>query len=223
MIVLHHLENSRSQRILWLLEELELEYEIRPYRRDPETSLAPPELLAVHPLGKSPVITDRGHTFAESGAIIEYLLETYGEGRLLPAAGTADRFRYRYWLHYAEGSLMPLLLLALVLRRIESGPMPFFVRPVARGIAGKVKAAFVRPNLTRHLAFIEQTLATAPWFAGDEMSGADVQMSFPLEAAAVRADDPERYPGIRSFLDRIHDRPAYRRALDKSGPFELPG
>lgn len=223
MIVLHHLENSRSQRILWLLEELGLPYDIRHYHRDPVTSLAPPELLAIHPLGKSPVITDGGHTLAESGAIIEYLVETHGNGRLVPSAGSADYLRYRYWLHYAEGSLMPILLLALVLRRIEGGPMPFFVRPVARGIAGKVKAAFVQPNLDRHLAFIEQTLGESGWFAGETFTAADIQMSFPLEAVAVRAASIEHYPAINAFLDRIHARPAYRRALEKGGPFRLPG
>jgi len=223
MITLHHLENSRSQRILWLLEELELPYEIRLYKRDRQSGLAPPELIDVHTLGKSPVIIDGNHTLAESGAIIEYLAETYGDGRLAPPAGSHERLQYRYWLHYAEGSLMPYLLLALVLRRIESAPMPFFVRPVARGIAGKVRASFVGPNLDRHLAFVEQALADSPWFAGAEITGADIQMSFPLEAAAVRADRPDAYPKIRDFLERIHRRPAYRRALEKGGPFRLPG
>ena len=223
MITLHHLENSRSHRVLWLLEELGVPYEIRHYKRDPKTSLAPPELIDVHPLGKSPVITDGDRTLAESGAIIEYLVDTYGNGRFAPAPGSAERLQYRYWLHYAEGSLMPYLLLALVLRRIESAPMPFFVRPVARRIAGKVRASFVGPNLDRHLAFVEQVLAGSPWFAGREMTGADIQMSFPLEAAAVRADRPGAYPNIRAFLDRIHARPAYRRALEKGGSFSLPG
>jgi glutathione S-transferase len=223
MITLHHLENSRSQRILWLLEELELPYEIRHYKRDPETSLAPPELVGVHPLGKSPVITDGDRTLAESGAIIEYLAETYGDGRLVPAPGSHERLQYRYWLHYAEGSLMPYLLLALVLRRIESAPMPFFARPVARGIAGKVRASFVGPNLDRHLAFVEQALADSAWFAGNEMTGADIQMSFPLEAAALRAGQHDAYPNICNFLERIHARPAYRRALDKGGSFHRPG
>ncbi|MEX0976474.1 MAG: glutathione S-transferase [Woeseia sp.] len=223
MITLHHLENSRSQRILWLLEELEIPYETRLYRRDPETSLAPPELLAVHPLGKSPVITDGERTLAESGAIIEYLVETYGNGRLLPATGTPELLRYRYWLHYAEGSLMPFLLLSLIARRIENAPMPFFVRPVARGIAGKLKEGFVRPNIDRHLAFLEQTLTESPWFAGSEMTAADIQMSFPLEAAAVRTQLEHQFPKLKGFLDRIHARPAYRRAIEKGGAFQLPG
>lgn len=223
MITLHHLENSRSQRILWLLEELEIPYEIKLYRRDPETSLAPPELLAVHPLGKSPVITDGEHTLAESGAIIEYLVETYGNGHLRPATGTPEFLRYRYWLHYAEGSLMPFLLLSLIARRIESAPMPFFVRPVARGIAGKLKEGFVRPNIDRHLAFLEQSLTESEWFAGAEMTAADIQMSFPMEAAAVRTNLERQFPKLKGFLDRIHARPAYRRALEKGGKFQLPG
>ncbi|HUD96176.1 MAG TPA: glutathione S-transferase [Woeseiaceae bacterium] len=223
MVTLHHLENSRSQRILWLLEELEIPYEIKLYRRDPETSLAPPELIAVHPLGKSPVITDGDRTLAESGAIIEYLVENYGAGRMLPPPGSAEHLRYRYWLHYAEGSLMPFLLLSLLVRRIENAPVAFFVRPIARGIAGKLKDTFVKPNIDRHLAFLEQALAESPWFAGPDISGADVQMSFPLEAAAVRTDMVKYYPNLNSWLERIRSRPAYQRALAKGGPFKLPG
>ncbi len=223
MITLHHLENSRSQRILWLLEELEIPYEIKLYRRDPETSLAPPELLAVHPLGKSPVVTDGERTLAESGAIIEYLVETYGNGRLRPAAESPEFLRYRYWLHYAEGSLMPFLLLSLIAIRIENAPMPFFARPVARGIAGKLKEGFVRPNIDRHLAFLEQSLTESEWFAGAEMTAADIQMSFPMEAAAVRTNLERQFPKLKGFLDRIHARPAYRRALEKGGKFQLPG
>src|SRR6185295_8769679 len=147
MIVVHHLNNSRSQRILWLLEELGLEYDIKRYQRDPQTMLAPPELRKIHPLGKSPVITDGDLTLAESGAIIEYLVGRYGHGRLVPAADTPDRLRYTYWLHYAEGSLQPLLLMKLFFGRIEKGPMPFFVRPVAKAISRKVNDAFIAPNL----------------------------------------------------------------------------
>jgi glutathione S-transferase len=139
MIVLHHLNNSRSQRILWLLEELGVEYEVKRYQRDAKTMLAPPALRAVHPLGKSPVLTDGDLTLAESGAIIEYLVERYGEGRFIPAAGTPERLRYTFWLHYAEGSAMPPLLMALVFHRIETAPMPFFVRPIARSIVKKVR------------------------------------------------------------------------------------
>jgi glutathione S-transferase len=156
MITVHHLNNSRSQRVLWLLEELELPYDIVRYERDPKTMLAPPELRKVHPLGKSPVVTtDEGLVLAESGAIIETLIERHGQGRLAPAAGSAEALRYRYWLHYAEGSAMPPLLLKLIFDRIESSKMPFFVKPVARMIAGKAKAGFVAPNLKTHLDFME--------------------------------------------------------------------
>jgi glutathione S-transferase len=221
MIVVHHLNNSRSQRILWLLEELGLEYEVRRYRRDPKTMLAPPELRQVHPLGKSPVITDGGLTVAESGAIIEYLLERYGAGRFVPPAGTPERLRYTYWLHYAEGSAQPLLLLKLLFGRVEKGPMPFFVRPIARKIADKAISGFIQPNIDRHLDYLEAELGKAPWFAGAEISGADIQMSFPLEAAVVRGGLDARRPRLMAFLKRIHERPAYLRAIERGGEYAL--
>jgi len=221
MITLHHLENSRSQRILWLLEELGVDYRIVRYQRDRKTSLAPPELLAVHPLGKAPVITDGDVTVAESGAIIEYLVGRYDDGRLRPADGTPERLAYTYWLHYAEGTFMPLMILSLVMRRIESAPMPFFVRPVARGIVAKVRGGYLDPNLERNLAFMESSLARSDWFCGDRMSAADIQMSFPVEAAAVRANLTDQCPRLANFLERIHARPAYRAALEKGGPFAL--
>ena len=221
MLVVHHLNNSRSQRVLWLLEELGVDYEIRRYQRDPKTMLAPPELRAVHPLGKSPVVTDGALVLAESGAIVDYLAQRHGGGRLVPAAGTPERLRYAYWLHYAEGSLMPPLLLKLVFDRVERGPMPFFARPVARAIAVKVGRAFIEPQLRTHLDFLEGELASAPWFAGADFSAADVQMSFPLEAAAARGGLDAGRPRLTDWLARIHARPAYRRALEKGGPFEL--
>ena len=223
MIILHHLENSRSQRILWLLEELGVEYRMEHYRRDPETQLAPPELLAVHPLGKSPVITDGEVTVAESGAIVEYLVGRYDDGRLLPAEGTPERLAYTYWLHYSEGTIMPLLLMSLVMRRIETAPMPFFIRPVAKGIVGKVRGGYLDANLQRNLDFMESTLAASAWFCGERMTAADIQMSFPVEAAAVRAGLEENFPGLAGFLERIHARPAYQAALEKGGPYELLG
>jgi len=222
-IVVHHLNNSRSQRVLWLLEELGLPYEVRRYQRDPQTMLAPPELRAVHPLGKSPVIEDGELTLAESGAILEYLAGRYGEGRFAPAAGTPERLRYSYWMHYAEGSAMPPLLLKLVFNRIESGPMPFFVRPVARGIARRVLGTFVEPNIARHLDYMEGELAARPWFAGEAFSAADIQMSFPLEAAAARGGLDGRRPNLTGFLERIHARPAYQRALESGGAYALLG
>ncbi|HMA89314.1 MAG TPA: glutathione S-transferase [Burkholderiales bacterium] len=221
MIVVHHLNNSRSQRVLWLLEELGLAYEVKRYQRDAKTMLAPPELRQVHPLGKSPVITDGELTLAESGAILEYLVERYGEGRFAPPAGTPERLRYRYWMHYAEGSLMPPLLLKLVFNRIETGPMPFFVRPVARGIARRVKGTFIEPQIVRHLDYLEAELGKYAWFAGGDFSAADIQMSFPLEAAAARGGLDATRPKLMGFLERIHARPAYRRALEAGGPYAL--
>jgi len=223
VIVVHHLNNSRSQRVLWLLEELGLEYEIRRYQRDPDTMLAPPELRAVHPLGKSPIVTDGDLTLAESGAIIEYFVERYAHGRLAPPPGSRERLRYTYWLHYAEGSAMPPLLLKLVFQRVGSAKMPFFAKPVARGIAANVQRTFVDPQIALHLDFMEGELAKSRWFAGEEFSAADIQMSFPVEAAAARAGLDARRPRLMAWLDAIHARPAYRRALEKGGPYELIG
>ena len=221
MIIVHHLNNSRSQRVLWLLEELGLEYEIKRYERDPKTLLAPPSLREVHPLGKSPVITDGGLTVAESGAIIEYLVDRYGNGRLAPASGTADRLRYTYWMHYAEGSAMPPLLLKLVFDRIENGPLPFLVRPVAKVIAQRAKRSFIEPQIQRHLDYLEGEIGRYKWFAGKSFSAADIQMSFPLEAAAARGGLSATRPKLMDFLDRIHKRPAYKRALERGGAYEL--
>lgn len=218
MIIVHHLNNSRSQRILWLLEELGVEYQIKRYERDPKTMLAPPELRAVHPLGKSPVITDGDLTIAESGAIIDYLANRYGAA-LLPPADTPERLRCNYWLHYAEGSAMPPLLLKLVFDKVESSPMPFFVKPIARGIAQKVKKALINPQLQLHLDYLESELGKSTWFAGETFSAADIQMSFPLEAATSRGGLDASRPHLKAFLERIHARPAYRRALEKGGEY----
>jgi len=221
MIVVHHLNNSRSQRVLWLLEELELDYEIVRYQRDPKTMLAPPELRAIHPLGKSPVISDGDIVVAESGAIIEYLVETYGHGRLVPPAGTEERRRWTYFLHYAEGSAMAPLLMKLIFDRVENSPAPFFVKPIARGIAQKVKGGYIEPQIAAHLDYLEAELNQRPWFAGAEFSAADIQMSFPLEAAAARAGLDASRPNLTAFLKRIHSRPAFQRALERGGPYEL--
>jgi len=221
MITVHHLNNSRSQRVLWLLEELGLPYEIRKYQRDPTTMLAPPELRAVHPLGKAPVITEGEVTVAESGAIVDYLVSRHGAGRLVPPEGSADRLRYTYWLHFAEGSAMPPLLLKLIFGRIQTAPMPFFVKPIARGIANKVLATFVDPNLKNQLDFMEAELARSEWFAGPAFTAADIQMSFPLEAAAQRAGLDASRPRLMAWLKRIHGRPAYQRALERGGPYDF--
>ena len=221
MIVVHHLNNSRSQRVLWLLEELGVEYQVKRYERDAKTMLAPPELLAVHPLGKSPVIVDGSITVAESGAIIEYLVDRYGAGRLTPPAGTPQRLRYTYWLHYAEGSAMPPLLLKLVFDRVAKAPVPWPISAVARRIAGTVQSTFIGPQLKRHLDYMEAALGAHTWFAGEEFSAADVQMSFPLEAAVSRAGLNASRPHLTAFLDRIHARSAYRRALERGGPYSF--
>jgi glutathione S-transferase len=218
MIIVHHLDNSRSQRVLWLLEELDLPYEIKHYKRDRRTLLAPPELRQVHPLGKSPVIGDGDVTVAESGAIVEYLVGTYGNGRLVPA-DPADRRRYTYWLHFAEGTAMPPLLVALICDRIRRAPL--LVRPVATGIAAQIWNKFVRPNIDRQMAFIEAELARREWFAGSEFSAADIQMSFPLEAMQHRIGLGGTHPRMAAFLERIHARPAYKRALERGGPYAI--
>jgi len=221
MITVHHLNNSRSQRVLWLLEELGVPYEIKHYQRDPKTMLAPPELRKIHPLGKSPVITDGDLVVAESGAIIEYLVERYGKGRLAPPPGTPERLRYTYWMHYAEGSLMPPLVMKLVFSRVANAPMPFFARPVARAISGGAMKSFIDPQVKLHLDYLEAELGKTAWFAGPEFSAADIQMSFPVEAALARGGTGAGAPQLAAFVERIHARPAYRRALERGGKFEL--
>jgi len=218
MITVHHLNNSRSQRVLWLLEELELPYEIVKYERDPRTLLAPASLRAVHPLGKSPVISDGDATLAESGAILEYLVDTYGKPPIAPAPGTPEYRLYRYFLHYAEGSLMPFLLLKLVFHKIKTDA-PLLVRPVAKAIAGTVSSKFIDPNLVNHLAFLGDHLAKHAWFAGDHFTAADVQMSYPVEAAVTRAG-VEISPKLTEWVARIQARPAYRRAIERGGPYQ---
>lgn len=224
MLTVHHLENSRSQRLLWLLEELETPYQIQRYARDARTLQAPPALKAVHPLGKSPVVTDDGLTLAESGAIIEYVLERYGNGRLAPARGSPARVRLTYWLHYAEGSLMPLLVMKLVFAQVEKARAPFFVKPLIKAIVRNVNRAYLDRELRLHLDYLEAELTQAAWFAGEEFTAADIQMSFPVEAAFARAASGSDYPRLRAWLERIQARPAWRRALDKGGPYQvLPG
>jgi glutathione S-transferase len=223
LIVLHHLNQSRSQRVLWLLEELGLPYEIRFYERNPSTLLAPPELKQVHPLGKSPVITDAdaGLTLAESGAILEYLVQRYGEGRFRPVPGSPDAVRYLYFMHYAEGSVMPPLLMKLIFDRIRKAKMPFFAKPIARGIAQRALDGFVLPQIKTHLDYLESELSARPWFTGEEFTVADVQLSFPIEAARARGGLNEGRPRLMDFLKRIHERPAYQRALERGGKFSI--
>jgi glutathione S-transferase len=220
MIIVHHLNNSRSQRILWLLEELGLAYEIKYYTRDPKTLLAPPELRALHPLGKAPILTDGDLVLAESGAILEYLLETYGEGRLQPKKPSEEARRFTYWLHYAEGSTMSPLLLSLIFSRLPEGPIPFYLRPVVRSLSTAVLKTYVNPQLKLHFDFMEGELQKNPWFCGPAFTAADIQMSFPVEAGAARGLFNENRPHLRAYLRRIHERPAYRRALQRGGPYE---
>jgi len=219
MIVVHHLNNSRSQRILWMLEELGLDYEIKPYQREPSMQ-APASLRAVHPLGKSPVISDGDKILAESGAILEYLSATYGGARFTPPAGTPERLRYTYFMHYAEGSLMPLLFMKLVFGRLPTR-VPIFMRPVARAIAAGADRTLLGPQISTHFAFLEGELAGRDWFAGNAFTAADIQMSFPIEAAAARSPLFARLPRLKAFLDRIQARPAYKRAVEKGGKYEL--
>lgn len=204
MITVHHLNQSRSQRIIWLLEELGVPYEIKRYERNKKTMLAPPELKKVHPLGKAPVITDGEFTLAESGAIIEYLVDKYGP-QLKPSSS--------YWLHYAEGSLMPVLLVALIFSKVEANA-PFMIKPIAKAIAGNVRKIFITPNIVTHFDYLEQHLSQSEWFSGNSFSASDIQMSFPLEAANERGLLKNK-PHLMKYLAAIHSRPAYKKALNQ--------
>ncbi len=222
MITVHHLETSRSQRILWLLEELGLPYELKIYKRNPKTKLAPPELKRIHPLGKSPVITDGDVVVAESGAILEYLAETYGASnpslKLVPTSGTATHRDFRFWMHFAEGSLMNWLVMKLVFMTIPTQPMPFFVRPIARRICAQVQRQLIDPNVSTALAFMDEHLSKNTWFAGDELTLADFQMSFAVAAAMSRSADAQQLPHLKAYRDRMVALPAYQRAVAKGGP-----
>lgn len=222
MITVHHLNNSRSQRVLWLLEEIGCDYTIEKYMRDAETMRAPASLKAVHPLGKSPVITDGDITVAESGAIVEYLVDTYAPA-LKPEAGTAAHRAYVYWLHFSEGSAMPPMLIRLVVDQIGKAKMPFFAKPIAKSIVARLRA-FVDPEIDNIFAYIEDVLGQSDWLASDTFTAADIQMSFPLEAASARAGiTPKSHPNIHAWLDRIHARPAYAQALEKGGEYGILG
>ena len=224
MLTVHHLDTSRSQRILWLLEELGIAYEIKRYQRNKITRLAPPELKAIHPMGKSPVITDGGITVAESGAIVEYLVETYGDkgtrdlATLQPRMGTSDHRECRFWMHFAEGSLMNWLVMKLVFTSIPTQPMPFFVRPIARKLCEQVQLKLIDPNLATAMAYMEQHLTKHAWFAGDQLTMADFQMSFAVEAALSRAGRAKQFPALMAYQKKMNARPAYQRAIAKGGP-----
>ncbi|MBH1969760.1 glutathione S-transferase [Moraxellaceae bacterium AER2_44_116] len=218
MIIVHHLNNSRSQRILWMLEELGIAYEIKHYQRDPKTMLAPSSLKKIHPLGKSPVITDGDITVAESGAIIDYLANNYGKN-LIPTTNSPEYRQYTYWMHFAEGSLMPPFVMKLVFDKVRSAPVPFFLKPVTKGIADKVMSSFIEPNIRNNMTFINDYLAKNEWFAGAQMTGADFQMSFPLEAA-VAGRATGNYPHITAWVKRVQARPTYQKALQAGGPYD---
>jgi glutathione S-transferase len=219
MIIVHHLENSRSQRVLWLLEELGLPYAVKRYERDKKTNLAPPSLLKVHPLGKSPVIEDDGAVIAETGAIIEHIVETHGGGRLVPAKGTPDYRRYKYWLHAAEGSYMPPLVMALFLSRMETAPMPFFAKPVAKKLTQGVRDGYLTHTTKALFNYLDAELSKGEWLAGREFTAADIIMSFPAEASLQRVDAAKAAKNLKAYVDRLHARPAYKRALEKGGPY----
>ena len=219
MITVHHLENSRSQRVLWLLEELGLAYEVKRYERDKATNLAPPELMKVHPLGKSPVISDSGRTIAETGAIVEHIIETYGGGKLMPARGSPEHALYKYWVHAAEGSYMPPLVMALIFGRMETAKMPFFAKPIARQLVKAVRSGYLDATTKALFDYLETELSKSPWLAGQELTGADIMMSFPVEAALTRIDSAKGKKNMADYVKRLHARPAYKRALEKGGPY----
>ncbi len=215
MIIVHYLEKSRAHRVLWLLEELGVDYDVKTYRRTSEFR-APDSLKAVHPLGKSPVVEEDGRVIAESGAIMEYLVDRYGGETLRPPAGTDERLRYTYWMHYAEGSAMPLLVMKLIFSSLPSR-MPFFLRPMARTISKAVSERLIDPQLADHVALWKAELARGGWFAGDAFSAADIIMSYPVEAGVTRIAHGQDIDVIRKWMDRIRARPAYQRAVERGG------
>lgn len=216
-LVVHHLNYSRSTRILWLLEELGLDYEIQRYERDPKTFRAPPELAKVHPLGRAPVVTDGELVLAESGAIVEYLVDKTGQ---LGPQTPDERIRFRFFLHYAEGSVMPPLLVRLLMSKVKTAPLPFFIKPIARQIASKVEENYSDGEIDRHFTFLDAELAEREWLLGDRLTAADIQMLYPLEAGLSRGAGDR--PNIAAWLARVQARPAYQRAMEKGGPLVPP-
>lgn len=215
-LTLHHLEFSRSRRIMWLFEELELEYEVKHYSRNPKTFRAPPELRKIHPLGKVPIVTDGEKVLVETGAMFEQLLETYANGRLQPEAGTEAAWQYKYFMHYAEASLMPPLLIRLIMSKVRSAKMPFFIKPIARGIVDKVESGFTAGELRLHTSYLDGILSEQPWFTGQDFTAADIMMSYPVEALVARGQQPDgTTTHLRDWVKRIRARPGYQRAMDR--------
>nr|WP_318384281.1 glutathione S-transferase [uncultured Enterobacter sp.] len=221
MITVHHLNQSRSQRVLWALEELGLPYQIVRYQRE-KTMLAPASLKKVHPLGKSPVLEDNGVTIAESGAILEYLQETYDPNHTLKPDDAAQRLQYRFWLHYAEGSLMPLLVMKLVFGSLGKAPVPLGFRTLGKALGQGVQKAYLNKQIETHARYVESELASQAWFAGEALSMADIQMSFPVFALLARGG-VDHLPYLEAWKKRVEMRPAWQRAIQQGGPFELPG
>ena len=220
MIILHHLNNSRSQRIIWLLEELGIDYEIKHYKRDPKTMLAPKELKEVHPMGKSPVLEDGDIKMAESGAIIEYLATTYGKDRFT-SFNDEEKRKIIYWLHFAEGSLMPQILLSLVFDALKKAPVPFLLKPIIKSIVKKVQSSYIGPEINLRLEHINDQLKDHEWFAGKHLTSADFIMIFPLEAAEARGLLKDKFPNILSYVQKVQKMESYKKALEKGGPFSL--
>lgn len=221
MLTVHHLENSRSQRVLWMLEELGAEYEVKRYERDKKTSLAPASLKAAHPSGKSPLLEDDGVIIAETGAIVEYIVDKH-DGAMAPPRGTPEHLRYRYWLHAAEGSYMPPMVFTLFLNRMETAPMPFFARPIAKKLTGAVRGGYLNHTIGALFGYLNDELGKSQWLAGDSLTAADIMMSFPMEAF-VRRGDASSHPNVAGFVERIQGRDAYKRALERGGPYALMG
>lgn len=220
MITVHHLNNSRSQRILWLLEELDISYQIKKYQRNPKTQLAPEELKMIHPLGKSPVITDGESTIAESGAIVDFIIKNYGAKIMSQPTLGKDYEQYVYWTHFAEGSLMPPFVMKLIFDKIKYFPMPFFVKPVAKMIANTVLNSYVNPTIKGNLDFVENYLKHHKYFCGEKLSGADIMMMFPLEAGLKKLENNTNYPEILKYIKRMQSRDAYKAAIEMGGPYD---
>ena len=214
MIKLHLLERSRSIRVPWLMEELGIDYEVVEYRRHPQTNLAPPELLELHALGKSPIIVDDDVVIAESGAILEYLIDTYGDGKLRPESKTTQRLAYNYWMHAAEGSFMNMMVMAMLFGRIEAGT-PALLRPLTKRIVGAVRDNYLDPSVARLLTHVEQELEKTKWFAGEEFSAADIQMGFVMTGMESGLGLDSSFPNSMRWLQQMRDRPAYQKAVER--------